>query len=100
MDFVLSVWREACRHIELEDSIDRIARLLTAQLPADALMVRGLNYAHGRLETVAVGLCRSWDSLARTVTPCTQEQMSTILACCPRPTIRQSRPDLGGLSLD
>src|SRR5689334_10676816 len=92
MDFVLSVWREACRHIELENSMDRIARLMPPHLPADAMLVRGLNYAQSRLETVAVGLCRSAsDAVPRTVSTCTPEQLNTVLDWCRRGTILHGR---------
>ena len=88
MDFILSVWREACRHIELEDSMDRIARLLPPHLPADGMLVRGLNYAQARLETVAVGLCRpAGDKVPRTVSAWTSEQLTTVLEWCRRGTI-------------
>jgi transcriptional regulator with GAF, ATPase, and Fis domain len=95
MDFVLSVWREACRHIEFEDSIDRIARLLPAHLPADAMVVRGLNYAQGRLETVAAGLCRAGESVPRTVSPCTPDQLNAVLNWCRRSTILHGRRNEG-----
>ena len=82
MDFILSVWREACQHIELGDSIDRIARLLPAQLPADAIVVRALNVQQRRLETVTVGQCRPGVAIPRTVTPCTTEQFTDLLTWC------------------
>ena len=100
MDFVLSVWREACRHIELEDSIDRIARLLPAHLPADAMMVRGLNYTQGRLETAAVGLCRSGETIGRSVSACTPDQVNGILDWCRRSTILHGRRNDGEPLLD
>ena len=91
MDFVLSVWREACRHIELEDSIDRIARLLPAQLPADAIVVRRLNYPQSRLETAAVALCRAGEPVATTAAPCAADQLSAVLDWCRRGTILHGR---------
>jgi transcriptional regulator with GAF, ATPase, and Fis domain len=55
---LLDVWREACRHIELEESIDRIARRVGAEFPADALIVRRLELERGVLDTAAASACR------------------------------------------
>jgi transcriptional regulator with GAF, ATPase, and Fis domain len=58
MALLLDVWREACRHSEINESVKRIARLLTQRLPADVLLVRRLDLGKKRLETLATGLCR------------------------------------------
>ncbi len=100
MEFVLSVWREACRHIDLGESIDRIARLLPAHLPADVIVVRGLNYAQGRLETAAVGLCRGGDNVASTVSSCTPDQLNAVLEWSRRGTILHGRRGDGEPLLD
>ena len=57
-DLLLRVWREACRHIELEQSIEEIARLISADVAADYLIVRQLDLIHGGLDTVAQAPCR------------------------------------------
>jgi hypothetical protein len=58
MALLLDVWREACRHSDISESVERIARLLTQRLPADVLLVRRLDLGKKRLETLATGLCR------------------------------------------
>jgi transcriptional regulator with GAF, ATPase, and Fis domain len=55
---LLDVWQEACRHIELEQSAARIARLVAGYVPADYLVIRQLDVSRGALDTVAVGPCR------------------------------------------
>jgi hydrogenase-4 transcriptional activator len=57
-DLLLSVWREACRHIELEQSIEPIARLIGSQIAADYVLVREVDLIHGGLDTVAQAACR------------------------------------------
>ena len=57
-DLLLNVWREACRHLELAESVERIALLLADHVPADYLVVRQIDLTRGGLETVAVGRCR------------------------------------------
>src|SRR5262245_51468964 len=54
-DLQLSVWREACRHIEISESAVTIAPLLTEWMPIDAVLIRELNARRSRLETVAIG---------------------------------------------
>jgi transcriptional regulator with GAF, ATPase, and Fis domain len=54
---LLNVWREVCRHIEIGDSVERVAPLLASQLPADLLLVRHLDVSRSYLETVATGFC-------------------------------------------
>jgi hydrogenase-4 transcriptional activator len=79
MDFVLSVWRAACRSLELDTSIERVARLLPPQLPADAILVRRLNVAQQRIDTAAAALCRPGDPLPRPSTSCTTDQFNALL---------------------
>ncbi len=82
MDMLLDVWREACRHIEITESADRIARLLAPSLPAGFLVVRRLDPEHRRLETVTVGVSRSADAQplpVHTRTELTVDQLRTVL---------------------
>src|SRR4051812_42552419 len=82
MEILLEVWREACRHIEITESADRIARLLAPTLPADFLAIRRLDPEHRRLETVTVGVSRTGDGQqlpVHTRTELTVEQLRTVL---------------------
>lgn len=56
-DVLSDVLREACRHLEIEASISRIAALLGARMPLGLLLVREYDAAEQRLATVAVGSC-------------------------------------------
>jgi transcriptional regulator with GAF, ATPase, and Fis domain len=55
---LLEVWREACRHIEIEESFARSAELLRHRLGFDAIWLRRIDLARGGLETVASVLAR------------------------------------------
>jgi transcriptional regulator with GAF, ATPase, and Fis domain len=57
------IWREVGRHVELEESVRRIAPLLAGQLPIDLLLIRRLDREPLRLTTVASGACRMTSSL-------------------------------------
>ncbi|MDZ4701157.1 MAG: sigma-54 dependent transcriptional regulator [Rhodothermales bacterium] len=53
--FQLQIWREACRHIELSESMLRLTALVRRRLPADLLVVRRIDPVESILETEAVG---------------------------------------------
>ncbi|HEX6367366.1 MAG TPA: sigma 54-interacting transcriptional regulator [Longimicrobium sp.] len=56
---LLDAWREAGRHATIDETTERLAERMGRELPADALLVRRLDAARLRLETVAVGACRA-----------------------------------------
>ena len=79
MDFVLAVWRAACQVLDLDTSVERIARVLPPRLPADAILVRRLNVAQQRIDTAAAALCRPGEPPPQTSTDCTTEQFNALL---------------------
>ncbi|HWO25006.1 MAG TPA: sigma 54-interacting transcriptional regulator, partial [Kofleriaceae bacterium] len=50
---LLDVWREACRHAEIGDSVRSIAPLIARLLPLDLVLILRLDAGARRLETVA-----------------------------------------------
>ena len=50
---LLSVWKETCRHIEIQEATENIAAMLAQQMPLSAVLVRRLDAAHHSLVTVA-----------------------------------------------
>lgn len=50
---LLEVWREACRHIEIERSVDTFARLLDGELALDTLAIVRFDRGRGTLEVRA-----------------------------------------------
>jgi transcriptional regulator with GAF, ATPase, and Fis domain len=57
VEFETQLWREISQHLELEESLRRVAPLLRAQLPIDAVLIRRVERDPLRLTTVAVGTC-------------------------------------------
>jgi transcriptional regulator with GAF, ATPase, and Fis domain len=51
--FLLDVWREVCRQMDIGQSLARAAPLLAHHLPADLVLVRALDVQRSCLETVA-----------------------------------------------
>jgi len=54
---LLSLWRECCQHLSIEECLVRTAPLLARRLPLDLVLVRRLEPARGVLETAAVTAC-------------------------------------------
>ena len=55
-EFPLDVWREACRHIRIEESATTIAHLLMRHMPLDRLVVFELDPGRGMLTTRVAAL--------------------------------------------
>jgi transcriptional regulator with GAF, ATPase, and Fis domain len=53
--FLLDVWRVAGRLAGIQETTERVARRVAAELPVRALVVRRLEVEHQRLDTIAVG---------------------------------------------
>jgi hydrogenase-4 transcriptional activator len=79
---LLEVWREACRHIEIAESVARMTPVLARRLPADLVVVRRLDPAHGCVETAATGLCRAVPEPGHARTDCSPEQFERLIAWC------------------
>ncbi len=50
---LLAVWRDACRHIEIDESLERIASLLSEKLRFDSMALYSLDMQKGVLERLA-----------------------------------------------
>ena len=72
---LLDVWREACRHIEIGQSVDRVAPILVRRLPLELLLVRRIDWSRGSVETVATGVCRGAPVHLRPKNECPREAM-------------------------
>src|SRR3954447_19197569 len=51
------LWREISQHLELEESLRRVAPLLRAVLPIDAVLIRRIEREPLRLTTAAAASC-------------------------------------------
>ncbi|HEU0014067.1 MAG TPA: sigma 54-interacting transcriptional regulator [Longimicrobium sp.] len=77
---LLDVWREASRHVEIGEVVERVAALLPETFPAAALLVRRLDAERGRLETVAVGLRGATPPHPATRTELSPQRLREVLA--------------------
>jgi transcriptional regulator with GAF, ATPase, and Fis domain len=60
----MDVWREACRHLELGESISTLAPILLKALPVDVVIVRRIDAEAGVIETIASGVCGSGPNIS------------------------------------
>ncbi|MGH9158670.1 MAG: sigma 54-interacting transcriptional regulator [Vicinamibacteraceae bacterium] len=83
MDLLLAVWREVCRHIEIDEAISRIAQPVADHVPADLILVRRLDLSRSVLDTVAEGACGTTarDALPRRTTIAPRD-LPELLAWC------------------
>ncbi|UJR81745.1 sigma-54 interaction domain-containing protein [Sandaracinus amylolyticus] len=87
----LEIWREACRHLDIHDSLSRMLPVLARHLPIDAITLRRLDVPRARLETVAqVG--RTVD-VTQAPFELPAPQMARVLALFERRTAHATRLD-------
>jgi hydrogenase-4 transcriptional activator len=81
-DLLLQVWREVCRHLRIEESVERIAPLLGSWAPTDLILVRQFDLQKSTVESLASGRCRGGEppSHATAKSELRREHMERILA--------------------
>ena len=92
LPLLLDVWREACRHIAINESVAKIASLLSQRLPVDIIMVRRLNAQDLSLRTVAVGYYHPGGRPPVNPKPCTNDELQGLLVWCRQGRIVRGRP--------
>ena len=79
---LVDVWREACRHIEIQESTQTIAGILEKLGPIGQLLVRKIDRQNSCLETVAVGITVPDHLLPEARTLCDDRQLKELLRWC------------------
>ncbi|NUQ61901.1 MAG: sigma-54-dependent Fis family transcriptional regulator [Pirellulales bacterium] len=83
-ELLLDVWREACRHIRIDESAAAIAEMLSRQMPLGGLLVRRIDKARSCLETVAVALVDPSRHPEHARTECSSDDLNRVLTWCSR----------------
>ncbi len=89
-DLLLSVWREACRHIEIHESTSTIARMLAHHMPLSEVIVREVDIVRSRIETIAVALTGRGETPEAQRTDCSPPELRRLQAWCRRAEIARS----------
>ena len=80
MPLLLEVWKEACRHIRVDESVARIAPVLARRLPVDRLLIRRFDPARSSLDTLAEGTASSALDTLPARTACPADALDRLLA--------------------
>jgi transcriptional regulator with GAF, ATPase, and Fis domain len=83
-DVLLGVWREACRHIEIDPSTETIGRIVARYLPIRAIVVRRVDAERSVVETVGVGGEGILDDDRESRQECSAEQRKRFESWCRR----------------
>ncbi|HLA83484.1 MAG TPA: sigma 54-interacting transcriptional regulator [Thermoguttaceae bacterium] len=75
-----AVWREACRHIEIGQSVRTITSMLIEDVPLAQLVVRRIDPRRGCVETVALGIPGGEFASLDTLTPCSAAELRRLTA--------------------
>lgn len=73
------VWKEACRHIEIGDSVVKISKILSQHMPVSQTIVYRYNEHKSALETTASGASVGENSLPLTQNPLPQSSLKELL---------------------
>jgi transcriptional regulator with GAF, ATPase, and Fis domain len=91
-DFILAVWREACRHIAIAEFADVLTDLLAAKMPVARLQIRRINPQTSHLETVAETLRSGNGDSEKAYVACDREQMRRLVRWCRRGELKVRLP--------
>ncbi len=90
---LLSVWQEACRHIEINELVQKIAPMLQNDIPVDQVMIRRIDSSEGFLDTVALGFTDPQHIQPPTHSSCSKEGLKKLLKWCGRGEVFLHRAD-------
>ncbi len=93
MPVLLNVWREACRHIEIGESVARIAPVLAERLPLTRLLVRRIDLERSWVETVATGTAAGGRTPAGTRNDCSAQELGKLIQWCRRGGVLRGSAD-------
>ncbi|HEY7310213.1 MAG TPA: sigma 54-interacting transcriptional regulator [Gemmataceae bacterium] len=79
---LLDVWREVCRHLEIGESVSRVAPLLVRYVPVDLVLIRQLDLKRSWVDTCAAGRSQPNGNPMPARTVCSAEQLERLLAWC------------------
>ena len=83
-EVLLKVWREACRHIEIWESVETIAPMLVPDMPIEQLYVRRIDRQRSCVETVALGFPETQQDQTGVHTACSASQTTKLVTWCKR----------------
>ena len=92
-EVLLEVWREACQHIQIDQSAERIGRIVAQHLPIRSVLVRCLDADRLAVETVGSAGLMGGERDAQPRLPCTASQQKRLQSWCGRGQIEHIRAE-------
>ncbi len=77
-EIILDVWREACRHIEIVQSVPQITKMLIQHIPLHQLLIRQIDCSQFQIKTIAVGFDDQDHGQDFTSKKCTKDQIEVV----------------------
>ncbi|MDW7681031.1 MAG: sigma 54-interacting transcriptional regulator, partial [bacterium] len=82
-EILLEVFREACRHIEITESMPNISKIVQQHLPVSQMLISSLNSSNLQITTIAAGFHESCgQSISYYSKKCTQNDADRLIAWC------------------
>jgi transcriptional regulator with GAF, ATPase, and Fis domain len=78
----LEIWRVVGEHLDVGESLERIAAIVERRLPIDAIVVRRFDWIHHRVDTVAVARTRAQGALPPARTELSAADAERLAAWC------------------
>jgi hydrogenase-4 transcriptional activator len=75
---ILDIWREACRHIQIDESLPHMAKILSQHMPLAQICIRQLDEMNLLVKTIAVGFTEFSHASYFKSTSCTSDQARMI----------------------
>jgi transcriptional regulator with GAF, ATPase, and Fis domain len=93
---LIDVWREACRHIEIEESTRTITSLLSQHFPIGQILIRSIDRQRLALDTIAVGVPAPDYLLPEARTSCDEDQLKELARWCRQGKVFRRGADRNG----
>lgn len=91
---LLDVWREVCRHLEIGESVERVASLMARRMPVKLILVRHVDVKRSLVDTVADWSRHPGKEPPQPRSICTAEGLKSLLMWCKQARIfRGLAPD-------
>jgi len=88
---LLDVWREVCRHVEIEEAVTLIAPILSRCLPIRTVLVRRIDVARSCLDTIGVGTLDGSPTATTMRDTLSSDDLGRLSAWCRRETVVHGR---------
>ena len=89
---LLDVWREVCRHLEIGESVELVASLMSRRMPINLVLLRHLDVQRSLVETVASWMRRPGKSPPSPRSICDAEGMKRLLMWCHQEQVFRGLP--------